>query len=270
MAYLRKPEDKKRGNSNKQSQPTCRVQKQVSVLMPVSTPPIIPVGEDHASHDRHVKLLKAECKKLHPNKEVTRDLMRTFPIRRENILGQVIPMETILLTYAPLKKYAEVCNSLCSACAYSLFFLSMFNLQLVQELNRIMEREVSREISEKWRMLCPKIVAFVKDELVSNTVVQLLLEDMKEDLDEGKIIAIIVATCHTSRSTSKFPLFLHNMILLYYLLTDVRTRPDHKRIVTCIPVSYSIYMASIYWYPILCMMNVILPMLYNGTYSDVI
>ena len=32
--------------------------------------PLLPAGEDHASHARHIKFLQAEEKEVHPNKQV--------------------------------------------------------------------------------------------------------------------------------------------------------------------------------------------------------
>ena len=58
---LRKPADRKRGQKRDNEQPK-------TAQMPTALPmPRISDGEDVAAHDRHVKLLKAECKKVAPN-----------------------------------------------------------------------------------------------------------------------------------------------------------------------------------------------------------
>lgn len=76
----------------------------------VSSLPIITgVGEDEASHDRHVKILALECKKSKPNKHALGELMnRTFPIRRQRIMSSQESMESLLKTYPPLQQYNQV------------------------------------------------------------------------------------------------------------------------------------------------------------------
>ena len=47
-------------------------------------------GEDEASHDRHVKMLKSECKKVNPSKMVYGELMkRTFAFRRQMVMENI-------------------------------------------------------------------------------------------------------------------------------------------------------------------------------------
>ena len=79
MAYLRKPDNQKRGNSKKEKRNPASPQK---VIMPSASSdvPILPVGEDDASQQRHLKLLQTEMKKVNPNKQITRELMNEhFP-----------------------------------------------------------------------------------------------------------------------------------------------------------------------------------------------
>ena len=66
MAYLRKPDGHKRGKGN--STPTSS--KPAQPLMPSFSVVLEPPGEDRASHERHLKCLKRECRLLHPNKQV--------------------------------------------------------------------------------------------------------------------------------------------------------------------------------------------------------
>ena len=110
MAYLRKPDGMKRGSSTKENRsPITRVK----TVMP-DTPPAVctlPIGEDAASQQRHLKVLQSELKKVNPNRQVVKELMkRTFPTRRKFILdGNGLTVQEILLTYPALKDPAEVC-----------------------------------------------------------------------------------------------------------------------------------------------------------------
>ena len=72
--------------------------------------PLIPQGEDRQSHDRHVKLMVEECRKLHPNPEITAHLMmRTFAVRRADILSGEFPsVSDVLKCYPPFRNYGEV------------------------------------------------------------------------------------------------------------------------------------------------------------------
>jgi hypothetical protein len=66
MAYLRKPDGEKRGKGKATPTPS----KPAPPLMPSSPVVLEPPGEDRASHERHLKCLKRECKMVHPNKQV--------------------------------------------------------------------------------------------------------------------------------------------------------------------------------------------------------
>ena len=104
MAYKRKPDDCKRGKKSDGPYKVKRLQ------MPVTSPAPIPgVGEDEASHKRHVTLLKAECKKSNPNRYSCRELMqRTFSFRRKELLENPISVDNLLSTYPALKYPDEV------------------------------------------------------------------------------------------------------------------------------------------------------------------
>lgn len=99
--------------------------------MPSSPAVVVPPSEDRASHERHLKCLKQECRNVRPNKlvaihilyssiliitlglfnpQVTKELMkRTFPFRRQDILGGSFTMDLLFSTYPPLKDPEEVC-----------------------------------------------------------------------------------------------------------------------------------------------------------------
>lgn len=70
MAYLRKPDGLKRGKEAASG--TKAEAKPVRLQMPALIPSavLLPLGEDKASHSRHLKLLQQECKNIHPNKQV--------------------------------------------------------------------------------------------------------------------------------------------------------------------------------------------------------
>ena len=67
MAYFRKPEGQKRGNSGKRPPKQVTPKPKMPDLPPI---PFMPIGEDKASYDRHLKFLGEECTKLRPNKQV--------------------------------------------------------------------------------------------------------------------------------------------------------------------------------------------------------
>ena len=74
-----------------------------------SLAPIPGVGEDEASHNRHVTLLKAECKKANPNKHAYRELMeQTFSFRRQALLQNLMSVDQLMSTYPALKYLDEV------------------------------------------------------------------------------------------------------------------------------------------------------------------
>ena len=104
MAYKRKPDGCKRG---RKSDVPYKVKKP---QMPATSPAPIPgIGEDEASHMRHVTLLKAECKKNNLNKHACRELMqRTFAFRRQELLEKPISVNQLMSIYPALKYPIEV------------------------------------------------------------------------------------------------------------------------------------------------------------------
>lgn len=104
MAYKRKPDDCKRGKKSD------KPYKLKTPQMPMTSPAPVPgVGEDEASHNRHVTLLKAECKKANPNKHSYRELMkRTFTFRRQAILQKPMSVDQLMSTYPAMKYPDEV------------------------------------------------------------------------------------------------------------------------------------------------------------------
>ena len=109
MAYLRKPEDKKRGSVNPSRQKTpSKSPKPKLPSLPFESP-INSFGEDNKSVIRHYNLLQAELRKVVPNKSIVKELMkRTFSTRREEILSECI-LSTILEKYPALSCSSEVC-----------------------------------------------------------------------------------------------------------------------------------------------------------------
>ena len=105
MAYKRKPDDCKRGKKSD------KPYKSKAPQMPMtSSAPILGIGEDEASHNRHVTLLKAECKKVNPNKLSCRELMkRTFSFRRQALLQKPLSVDQLMTTYPAIKYPDEVC-----------------------------------------------------------------------------------------------------------------------------------------------------------------
>ena len=105
MAYLRKPDNKKRGNPSKEG----RKYLTPKPVMPSTSSPLIPVGKDEASQQRHEKILKAEMKKANPNKQTVKELMRrSFFQRRRNIVDGMGTVQDILIHYPALKNPEEV------------------------------------------------------------------------------------------------------------------------------------------------------------------
>lgn len=109
MAYLRRPEGMKRGSGS-----SCKEsRKKIQVAKPVmpATPdlPLLPTGEDEASQQRHLRLLKNEMKKVNPSKQIVRELMKkTFPTRRKAIVEGMGTVKELLFTYPALKFPDEV------------------------------------------------------------------------------------------------------------------------------------------------------------------
>ena len=65
-------------------------------------------GEDKSSHDRHVKLMQLEERKVSPNTNILNDLMkRTFSLRRTEIVDKPQPIQQIL-SYPSLRRYNQV------------------------------------------------------------------------------------------------------------------------------------------------------------------
>ena len=85
MAYLRKSDGMKRGNPDKENKATPL---QVKAKMPASpVAPVLPIGKDKASQDRHLKMLQGEMKKVNPNKKIVQELVkRTFASRRKTVM----------------------------------------------------------------------------------------------------------------------------------------------------------------------------------------
>lgn len=106
MAYLRKPDNLKRGNPSNKSGTSAPAKK----VMPAA--PIVslsPIGEDEASLQRHKKKLKDEMKRVSPNKQIVRELMkRTYELRRKEIMECTGTIHDILLSYPALKDSGEV------------------------------------------------------------------------------------------------------------------------------------------------------------------
>ena len=104
MAYNRKPDDCKRGKKSD------KPYKLKTPQMPMTSPAPIPgIGEDKASHDRHVTLLKAECKEVNPNKHSYRELMkRTFSFHRQALLQKPMSVDQVMSTYPAMKYPDEV------------------------------------------------------------------------------------------------------------------------------------------------------------------
>ena len=70
---------------------------------------LVPLGEDKASHDRHVKFLHSEERKLTPNAGVCRELMRkTYPTRRADILNNPKCLTELLKMYPSLRRADQV------------------------------------------------------------------------------------------------------------------------------------------------------------------
>ena len=66
-------------------------------------------GEDKNSHDRHVKLMQLEERKVSPDLNILADLMkRTFSIRRTEIIDEPQPVYQLLKVYPSLRRYNQV------------------------------------------------------------------------------------------------------------------------------------------------------------------
>ena len=72
-------------------------------------PSVLHGEEDDTSHKRNLNMLSLEAKKVKPNEKSLQELMRlTFPIRRQDIVDNSIPIGTLLKQYPPLEKYRYV------------------------------------------------------------------------------------------------------------------------------------------------------------------
>ena len=66
-------------------------------------------GEDKNSHDRHVKLMQLEERKVSPDLNILADLMkRTFSIRRTEIIDEPQPVHQLLKAYPSLRRSNQV------------------------------------------------------------------------------------------------------------------------------------------------------------------
>jgi len=70
-----------------------------------------PVGEDNASHMRHIKVLQMEERKVSPDKNVISDLMkRTFHYGRQEIIEEPKMVQQLIKVYPSLKRSNQVCT----------------------------------------------------------------------------------------------------------------------------------------------------------------
>ena len=98
MAYLRKPSDRKRGDPTKQHLQPFKIQNKTMPYSPNLHSDF--QVEDEASMKRHLKLLQMEFKKVVPNRQITKELMkRTYPKRRQEVLDGNVSIGKILEMY---------------------------------------------------------------------------------------------------------------------------------------------------------------------------
>ena len=185
MKYLRNSKPRiKSENSNEMSEPPAKkIKKEFTQIPHIPAAPHIPKGEDEASYLRHLKVLQQEEKKMSPNKQVIADLMtRTFPFRRKEILEEPSSMDQLLKKFPSLKRTEQVTNDLKSIInPWPIYTFVLF--QILDELNRILEKDAKTELHDIWLNTIPKIFEVARDE--TNSHVQSLLEDCKKDLSEG-------------------------------------------------------------------------------------
>lgn len=106
MKYLRNSKPRTKNDSQ-----TPPVQKKPRAHYPSQSMAhlVIPLGEDEASHSRHIKMLQLEERKVSPDKNVVADLMkRTFHFRRSEILEQPQLVQELIKTYPSLKRCDQV------------------------------------------------------------------------------------------------------------------------------------------------------------------
>ena len=97
----------KRGNPSKEEWKMVPIARPCMPAVPVNV--LMPVGEDEASQLRHEKVLKVEMKKVNPNKQTVRELMRrSFFLRREKIVAGLGSVQDVLAFYPALKYPEEV------------------------------------------------------------------------------------------------------------------------------------------------------------------
>lgn len=120
MNYRRKPS--KRGLKRDSDQPYRQKKPQMPTLSDVP----IGVGEDEASHDRHVKLLKKECKKVTPSKAICLELMKRIHGFRQQMIKENKPtIDHILAVYPAFRYTNEVGYSILLShyCSMSIHFI---------------------------------------------------------------------------------------------------------------------------------------------------
>ena len=117
------------------------------------------MGEDRASHDRHLKLLQLEKPQA---------------------------IEHLLKVYPSLTRYEQVMftHALLLFVLIFLFLLLLFG-KILAELNRILVKDAVLEIREIWNSTISKIFAIASSEV--NTHVQALFEDTMGDCSDGKL-----------------------------------------------------------------------------------
>lgn len=107
MAYLRKPDDMKRGNPLKDKRKVVANDQPRMPTAPAT--PLYMCGEDDASIARHCKMLTSEMKRVNPNRQVIKQLMaKTFTLRRRQILEGMGTVQDIIKVYPALKYPEEV------------------------------------------------------------------------------------------------------------------------------------------------------------------
>ena len=107
MAYLRKPSDRKRGDPTKQHLQPFKIQNKTMPYSPNLHSDF--QVEDEASMKRHLKLLQMEFKKVVPNRQITKELMKwTYPKRRQEVLDGNVSIGKILEMYPALAHADEV------------------------------------------------------------------------------------------------------------------------------------------------------------------
>ncbi len=120
LGYMRKPEDRKRGNANHSSPSQSKVQQPKKPAFPSEDLTTI-TGEDQNSMHRHLRFLSSELKKVVPNKNVCQELMtRTFPMRRQDIKAGNLSVMDCLVKYPALRFPAQV--QLCIFIVYMYIF----------------------------------------------------------------------------------------------------------------------------------------------------